>query len=60
MRLESSVKNKYPTSTIGYAVVRNVKIERIVSELEKEKDKYKKLNQLLETLAHGGVQIYER
>jgi DNA/RNA-binding domain of Phe-tRNA-synthetase-like protein len=37
MRLDSSVKNKYPTLTIGYAVARNVKIERIVSELEKEK-----------------------
>jgi len=37
MRLDSSVKNKYPTLTIGYAVVRNVKIELIVSELEKEK-----------------------
>lgn len=37
MRLDSSVKNKYPKLTIGYAVVRNVKIERIVSELEEEK-----------------------
>jgi len=37
MRLDSSVKNKYPTLTIGYAVARNVKAERIVSELEEEK-----------------------
>jgi len=37
MKLDSSVKNKYPELTIGYAVARNVKVERIVSELEKEK-----------------------
>jgi DNA/RNA-binding domain of Phe-tRNA-synthetase-like protein len=37
MRLDSSVKNKYPELTIGYAVARNVKVERIVSELEEEK-----------------------
>jgi hypothetical protein len=37
MSLDLSVKNKYPTLAIGYAVARNVKIERIMSELEKEK-----------------------
>ncbi|NIU83750.1 MAG: hypothetical protein GWN17_07575, partial [Candidatus Korarchaeota archaeon] len=37
MRLDSSVKSKYPELTIGYAVARNVKVERIVSELEEEK-----------------------
>jgi hypothetical protein len=26
----------------------------------KKKDKYMKLNQLLKTLAHRGIQIYER
>ncbi len=37
MKLDSSVKNKYPELTIGYAIVRNVKVERTVSELEEEK-----------------------
>jgi len=37
MKLDSAVKNKYPELTIGYAVLRNVKVERIVSELEEEK-----------------------
>jgi len=35
MRLDLSVKNKYNTLAIGCAVARNVKAERIVSELEK-------------------------
>ena len=39
MRLDPSVKEKYPKLTIGYAITRNVKIERTVKELEKEKQR---------------------
>ena len=37
MKLDLSVKNKYPELTIGYAVARNVKVKRSMSELEEEK-----------------------
>lgn len=37
MRLDSSVKEKYPKLTISYAIAHNVKVERTVKELEEEK-----------------------
>lgn len=39
MRLDPSVKEKYPELTIGYAIARNVKVERTVKELEEEKQR---------------------
>lgn len=39
MRLDSSVKEKYPKLTIGYVITRNVKVERTVKELEEEKQR---------------------
>src|SRR3990170_3679408 len=37
MRLTPSVKEKYPELAIGYAVVRNVKVEKTRKELEDRK-----------------------
>jgi len=39
MRLDPLVKEKYPKLTIGYAIARNVKVERTVKELEEEKQR---------------------
>ncbi len=39
MRLDPSVKEKYPKLTIGYVITRNVKVERTVKELEEEKQR---------------------